>query len=304
MSAMSGSVGAIDIGTNSVRLLILAADGSTLEREMEITRLGQGVDQTGVLHPDAIARTTATLRKYGALLAKHNVTRVRATATSAARDAANRELFFSEAQAALGTRPELISGEEEATLSFRGATSGLAPTLGPFLILDIGGGSTEFVLGQSTPEALISVPLGCVRMTERYIHSDPPSAAERAACAEATRVALQEVKRAVPTQHARLLVGLAGTITSLASLAQGALRYDPTLTHHSRLTRSVVATLCDRLASVAVSERRRMLAEPKRAEVLVAGAVVLHTIMEDLGIDELMVSESDILDGLAASLRA
>lgn len=296
------SVGAVDIGTNSVRLLILAGDGSTLEREMVITRLGQGVDQTGALHVDAIARTTAVLKSYRALLDKHQVQRVRATATSAARDASNRELFFSEAEAALGTRPELISGAEEAALSFQGATTGLAPALGPFLVLDIGGGSTEFVLGTTEPEALISVALGCVRMTERCIHTDPPTAAELAACAQATRAALGEVLRAVPVQRARLLVGLAGTITSLASLAHGAMRYDPAVTHHSRLKRSTVAELCDRLASVPVEQRRTMLAEPKRAEVLVAGAVVLHTIMQELGIDELLVSESDILDGLAASI--
>lgn len=299
-----GSVGAIDIGTNSVRLLILADDGSTLEREMVITRLGQGVDRTGSLHLEAIARTTEVLRAYRALLDKHRVARVRATATSAARDASNRELFFSEAEAALGTRPELISGEEEATLSFRGATSGLAPELGPFLVLDIGGGSTEFVLGQVAPEALISVPLGCVRMTERCIHSDPPTAAELAACEDATRAVLADVKREVPVQRARLMIGLAGTITSLASLAAGSMRYDPAVTHHSRLQRQVVRALCERLAGVTIAKRRAMLAEPKRAEVLVAGAVVLHTIMQELAVDELMVSESDILDGLAASLRS
>lgn len=300
----SQNVGAVDIGTNSVRLLILASDGTTLEREMVITRLGQGVDQSGALHPDAIARTTEVLRAYRTLLDKHRVERVRATATSAARDANNRELFFSEAEAALGTRPELISGEEEASLSFRGATSGMAPELGPFLVVDIGGGSTEFVLGVSEPEALISVPLGAVRMTERCIHSDPPTAAELDACADATRAVLFEVKREVPYQRARLMVGVAGTITSLASLSKGSLRYDPAVTHHSRLQRVQVRELYERLASVPVAERRSMLAEPKRAEVLVAGAVVLHTIMSELAIDELMVSESDILDGLAASLRS
>ena len=300
---MSCSVGAVDIGTNSVRLLVLSADGATLEREMVITRLGQDVDRTGRLHPDAIARTTEVLREYRSLLERHAVQRVRATATSAARDASNSELFFSAAEAALGTRPELISGEEEATLSFRGATSGLDPQRGPFLILDIGGGSTEFALGSSAPEALISVPLGCVRMTERFIHNDPPTADELLACEEGTRAALSEVKRRVPYERARLTIGLAGTITSLASLAKGSLRYDPAVTHHSRLSRHEVKALCGRLAEVSVAERRSMLAEPKRAEVLVAGAVVLHTIMQELALDELTVSETDILDGLAASLR-
>jgi len=304
MSAQHPSVAAVDIGTNSVRLLILAEDGSTLEREMVITRLGQGVDRSGSLHPDAIARTTEVLRAYRALIDKQRVQRVRATATSAARDAGNRDLFFSEAEAALGTRPELISGEEEATLSFRGATSGLGREQGPFLVVDIGGGSTEFVVGETAPEALISVPLGAVRMTERCIHGDPPTAAELAACADATRAVLVDVKREVPYERARLMIGVAGTITSLASLAKGSLRYDPQVTHHSRLQRHVVQELCARLARVEVAERRGMLAEPKRAEVLIAGAVVLHTIMQELAVDELMVSESDILDGLAASLRS
>lgn len=304
MMAETPSVGAVDIGTNSVRLLILAPDGTTLEREMVITRLGQGVDRSGSLHPDAIARTIEVLRAYRVLLEKHRVERVRATATSAARDAGNRDLFFSESEAVLGTRPEVISGEEEATLSFRGATSGLSPERGPFLVVDIGGGSTEFVLGTTAPEALISVPLGAVRMTERCIENDPPTAAELSACAEATRAALADVKREVPYQRARMMIGLAGTITSLASLSKGSLRYDPLVTHHSRLQRVLVKALCERLSSVALAERRGMLAEPKRAEVLVAGAVVLHTIMEELAIDELMVSESDILDGLAASLRS
>lgn len=296
------SVGAIDIGTNSVRLLILDEAGNPLQREMFITQLGQGVDTTGALHPDAIARTTQVLRDYRALLDKHAVLRVRATATSAARDASNREEFFSAAEAALGTRPELLSGDAEAALSFRGATTGLDAELGPFLVVDIGGGSTEFVLGTHAPEALTSVAMGCVRMTERYIKTDPPSQEELAACAQGARTVVAKVAAEIPVARARLMVGVAGTVTSLASLALGCMRYDPTVTHHSRLRLDVVERLCQRLASVAVAERRGMLAEPKRAQVIVAGAIVLRTIMQELSRNELMVSETDILDGLAASL--
>lgn len=297
------NVGAVDIGTNSVRLLICDAAGQALERDMVITRLGQGVDRTGALDAAAIQRTTQVLQGYRERLAQHRVTRVRATATSAARDASNRELFFAAAEGALGTRPELLSGHEEAALSFRGATSGLARAKGPFLVIDIGGGSTEFVLGTEAPEAMTSVPMGCVRMTERYIAADPPLAQELSSCAQACRAIVSEVAREIPVQRAHVTIGLAGTVTSLASLAIGSTRYDPSLTHHSRLTRERVVQLCDTLSRAHVQERRAMLAEPKRAEVIVAGAVVLRTIMQELEIDELMVSETDILDGLAASLQ-
>lgn len=295
-------VAAVDIGTNSVRLLIMDEHSRALEREMVITRLGQGVDDTGVLQPEAIARTAKVLSDYRALIEKHAVTRVRATATSAARDAGNREEFFAAAQAALGTRPQLISGDEEAALSFRGASAGVDAARGPFLVVDIGGGSTEFVLGATAPQAMISVPMGCVRMTERHLRSDPPAAAEIEACVADVRVIMAQVKRAVPVQRARLMIGLAGTITSLASLRQDAKRYDPAITHHSRLSRADVTELCQRLTTATVAARRGMLAEPKRAEVIVGGALVLRTILEELAIDELMVSETDILDGLAASL--
>ena len=295
-------VAAVDIGTNSVRLLIIDEHSRELEREMLITRLGQGVDDTGVLQPEAIARTAKVLGDYRTLIHKHGVTKVRATATSAARDAQNREAFFAAAEAALGTRPELISGDEEAALSFRGATTGVDPARGPFLVVDIGGGSTELVLGTAGPEAMISVPLGCVRMTERHLHSDPPSSSELDACVADVRAILVPVKRTIPVARAGLMIGLAGTITSLASLRQGAMRYDPAVTHHSRLTRADVDALCARLTTATVAERRSMLAEPKRAEVIVGGALVLRTILEELGVSELMVSETDILDGLAASI--
>jgi exopolyphosphatase/guanosine-5'-triphosphate,3'-diphosphate pyrophosphatase len=297
------NVAAIDIGTNSVRLLITDQQGAEIERHMQITRLGQGVDVTGTLHPDAMARTLHVLAEYGVLLRQHAVDRVRAAATSAARDAANSGQFFDAAQGALGVRPELLSGEEEALLSFRGATFGMDTADGPFLIVDIGGGSTEFVLGSSAPEALISVPMGCVRMTERHLKSDPPTTEELAACVADIRDVLMQVKRALPLDRARCMIGLAGTVTTLASLQLGLHRYDPQQTHHSRLTRDQVERLFEQLRSVDVARRRMLLAEPKRAEVLVGGVAILVTLLREFDLHELLVSESDILDGLAASLR-
>lgn len=297
------NVGAIDIGTNSARLLITDAHGKELAREMHITRLGQGVDVTGSLHPDAIERTVSVLRAYGKLLAQHQVTRIRATATSAARDAKNRDDFFLPARDALSVMPELLPGEEEALLSFRGATQGIDLSGGPFLVVDIGGGSTEFVLGQTEPEALISVDMGCVRMTERHLKSDPAGPAQLEACFADVRQILKQVKSKVPVQRARRMIGLAGTITSLGAMAKGLKGYDPSQTHGMTLTRAKVEELFTKLSQADVATRRSLLAEPKRADVIVGGAAVLLTILRELDISELTVSETDILDGLAASLR-
>ena len=296
------NVAAIDIGTNSVRLLIADATGREIERPMRITRLGQGVDVTGTLAPEAMARTLAVLAEYRSALQRSNVTRVRATATSAARDAKNSQQFFDAAELALGVRPELLSGEEEARLSFRGATHGLSTELGPFLIIDLGGGSTEFVLGTSQPDALISTQLGCVRMTERRLLTDPPSAAELEACFDDVRLELERVRKVMDVKRARTVVGLAGTCTALSAMQLGLVHYDATRTHHSRITRSQVEALFGRLSAATVVQRRGMLAEPARAEVIVGGAAVLLTILRELLLDELLVSERDILDGLAASL--
>jgi len=301
----SGNVAAIDIGTNSVRLLVTDAGGRELVRHMRITRLGQGVDVTGSLHPDAIARTIEVLASYRLELEQHRVERVRATATSAARDAANSADFFSAAEQALGHRPELLPGEEEALLSFRGATSGLSSTVapGPYLVIDIGGGSTEFVLGERAPEQLISVNMGCVRMAERHFVSDPATPAQLEACFADVRAVLDEVKSSIDIARACTVVGLAGTITTLAALQKGLKRYDPAATHHAWLTREQVERLFTELAGRDVEGRRQLLAEPKRADVIVGGAAVLLTIMRELSIASLLVSEADILDGLAASLR-
>ncbi|MET0283721.1 MAG: Ppx/GppA phosphatase family protein [Polyangiales bacterium] len=296
------NVAAIDIGTNSVRLLITDAQGRELEREMRITRLGQGVDVARTLHADAIQRTVEVLAQYRAQIEQHGVKRVRATATSAARDAKNSQEFFDAAERALGHRPALISGDEEAELSFRGATDGLKEPA-PYLVIDIGGGSTEFVLGTEHPEQVISVNMGCVRMAERHLKSDPPTRTELEATFADTRSILADVTRKVEVARAKTVVGLAGTITALAYLHKGIKTYSPADTHRTWMSRTDVEAAFQKLAGANVEQRRAMLIEPKRAEVIVGGAAVLVTLMRELAIDKLLVSESDILDGLASSLR-
>jgi exopolyphosphatase/guanosine-5'-triphosphate,3'-diphosphate pyrophosphatase len=295
-------VAAIDIGTNSVRLLIADEVGRELERPMRMTRLGQGVDVTGALASDAIERTLQVLRQYRELCAQHGVRRLRATATSAARDARNSAAFFDQAEQALGVRPELLSGDQEARLSFQGATADLPRNAGPFLIMDIGGGSTELVLGETEPDALVSLQLGCVRMTERHLASDPPSAAELEACLADVERSLGAA-RAIDVRRARCVVGLAGTVTALSAMQLGLARYDAKRTHHSTLTLAQVESAFLKLSAASMLERRRLLVEPQRADVIVGGAAVLVGCLRHFGIPELLVSEHDILDGLAASLR-
>jgi len=297
------ALAAIDIGTNSVRLLVTDSNGLELERAMRMTRLGQGVDVSGILAPEAIARTLSVLTEYAVRMRTHDVSKVRAVATSAARDARNGAEFFDAAERALGVRPELLTGDAEARCSFSGATVGLAPADGPFLVIDLGGGSTEFVLGTAEPDAAISLQMGCVRMTERYLHGDPPTSVELSACASDVRAELARVRELIDVTKARTVIGLAGTVTALSAMQLGLTRYDAKRTHHSRLSATQVTALCARLAQARVSERRELLVEPARAEVIVGGAVVLATIMTELGLAELLVSERDILDGLAGSLR-
>jgi len=293
-------VAALDIGTNSVRLLIAEQSGHEIERTMRITRLGQGVDVTGALDPEAIARTTQVLREYRSRIEHFGVQRVRATATSAARDAANSQQFFDAAERALGVRPELLSGEEEARLSFIGATAELPPQDGPFLIIDVGGGSTELVLGTTEPEALISLQLGCVRMTERHLKADPPTTPQLDACLADIRSQLGAARATIDMRRVRRVIGLAGTVTALSALELGLAHYDASRTHHSTLTRNQVEAWFERLSRMDVAERRRVLAEPQRADVILGGTAVLLTLMRELGIAELLVSEHDILDGLVA----
>lgn len=297
------TVAAVDIGTNSVRLLIVDQAGRELERQMRITRLGQGVDVSGRLAPDAIARTVLVLEEFRASMERWQVDRIRAAATSAARDAANRQQFFDAVTRALGVAPELLSGEEEARLSFHGATADLGPQRGPFAILDIGGGSTEIAFGTRAPEAFVSLQLGCVRMSERHLRSDPPTPEQLSACAADVVARLAGVEDVVGVRRARQVIGLAGTVSALSAMNLGLTHYDAQRTHHSALRRDQVARLFERLSQVNLAERRELLVEPERASVIVGGALVLLTILQELEIRELLVSEHDILDGLAASIR-
>ena len=301
-------VGAVDIGTNSVRLLVADVHGTgrdanleTLDRRMRITRLGQGVDSTGALAPDAIARTVAVLREYRSALDEYGATRVRATATSAARDASNRDEFFTAAREA-GIEPELLSGEEEAALSFLGATADLdAPA--PYLVVDIGGGSTEFVLGTSEPAGLISVNIGCVRITEQFLHSDPPAPEELSNAVAVVRDYIADVERAIPgVAEAVTLVGLAGTVTTVAAVEMGLPEYDRDRIHHFRLTKAAVEDVFRTLATESAADRRHNPGlEADRVDVIVGGVAVLATVLRTFGFDELLVSEEDILDGLVRS---
>jgi exopolyphosphatase/guanosine-5'-triphosphate,3'-diphosphate pyrophosphatase len=306
-------LGAVDIGTNSVRLLVADVEGAgaaaqvaTIERRMTITRLGQGVDGDRRLHPEAIARTLAVLDRYGAIARDLGVEGMRATATSAARDAANRDALFDPAEAVLGVRPELLSGDDEARLSFLGATASLAD-LGappPYLVVDIGGGSTEFVLGTDAPVGLVSVDMGCVRITEQFLHSDPPAPEELSNAVSAVRDHLTDVERAIPDlREAHTLVGLAGTVSAVAAIEQGLREYDRDRIHHFRLTRAAIEDVFRTLATESAEDRRHNPGlEAERVDVIVGGVVVLATVVRTFGFGEVLVSEEDILDGLVRDL--
>jgi exopolyphosphatase/guanosine-5'-triphosphate,3'-diphosphate pyrophosphatase len=302
------SVAAIDIGTNSVRVLVAepSSDGTTfrpLERLMRITRLGQGVDATGALAPEAIERTVDVLREYRTVMDGHGVDRLRMTATSAARDAANREAFFAAAEDAVGARPELIGGDEEGRLSFLGATAELDPADGPFLVVDIGGGSTEFSLGSHDAEGVVSVDMGCVRFTEQYINTDPPAPEELSACLSIADAFIEDVVRDLPgVGDAKTFVGLAGTVTTVAAVEIGLATYDRDRIHHFRLTHAAAEDVFRTLATESRADRVfNPGLEEARADVIVGGCCVLVSIFRRLGFEECLVSEADILDGLVLS---
>jgi exopolyphosphatase/guanosine-5'-triphosphate,3'-diphosphate pyrophosphatase len=278
---VSANVAAIDCGTNSTRLLVADASGATLDRRMVITRLGQGVDATGRLAPEAIDRTVAVLRDYRAVMDDHGVERVRMTATSAARDAENRDDFFTAAEEVVGTRPELLSGRDEARLSFRGATHELDPADGPFLVVDIGGGSTEFAVGTREPDGEVSVDIGCVRITEKFLHADPPTALELSQALSVVHDYLDDVARDVPAvTEARQLVGLAGTVTTVAAVEQGLAQYDRDRIHHFVLTRDAAEDVFRTLATERRADRiHNPGLEPGRADVIVGGTAILVAIM-------------------------
>lgn len=300
------NLAAIDCGTNSTRLLVADESGKTIERLMRITRLGQGVDATGRLAPEAVARTVAVLEEYRKVMDGHGVERVRMTATSAARDASNREEFFAAATAAVGATPELLGGDEEGRLSFRGATAELDPDDGPFLVADIGGGSTEFVVGRSEPEGVLSTDIGCVRITEKFLHSDPPAAEELSQAFDIVRGHLDDVARVIPSvADVRRFVGLAGTVTTMAAVELGLADYDRDRIHHFVLTRAAAE---DVFRTLATESRRRRIHNPgleeARADVIVGGAIIVCAIMRYFEFAECLVSEADILDGLVLSLFA
>ena len=296
-------VAAIDCGTNSTRLLV--GDGATtVERLMRFTRLGQGVDRTRLLAPEAIGRTVAVLDEYRGVLDRHDVKRVRMTATSAARDATNRDEFFAAAEAAVGVRPELLSGDEEGALSFAGAVSELDASRGPFLVADIGGGSTEFVVGRDAPIGTRSVDLGCVRVTERFLASDPPRPEELANAIGVVHDALDDVTRDIPAiEDTACFVGVAGTVTTMAAVEIGLATYDRDRIHHFELTRAAAEDVFRTLATEPRAVRvHNPGLEEARADVIVGGALILVTIMRHFGFDTCLVSEADILDGLVRSL--
>lgn len=300
-------VAAIDMGTNSTRLLVADVEGhgasaqlTTIDRRMTITRLGAGVDARRRLHPDAIARTLAALAEYGDVLRGYDADEVRAVATSAARDAVNRDELFDAAVPLLGVRPELITGDEEAALSFLGATAELADPA-PYLVVDIGGGSTEFVVGTSAPQGAVSVNMGCVRLTEQFLHSDPPSAEELSVALGHVRDELGDVERALPgAGSAATLVGLAGTVSTMAAIELGIAEYDRTKIHGFRLSRDAAEDVFRTLATERAADRAHNPGlEAGRVDVIVGGAIVVVALMRHFGFAELLVSESDILDGIA-----
>lgn len=300
-------VAAVDCGTNSIRLLIAEVDPTggelvELDRRMTIVRLGQGVDRTGRLAPEALERTFAACREYAAAIADYGVERVRFVATSATRDAENRADFVRGVVEILGVEPEVITGDQEAELSFTGATGEL-PGHEERLVVDIGGGSTEFVIGRDRVEAARSVDVGCVRLTERHVRSDPPSAGELAAVRADVEAALDLAEETVPLRGARTLVGLAGSVATVAGIALSLDAYDSKAIHHSRVSRARVAEIVHALAAATHDERAAIpVMHPGRVDVIVPGALVLLAIMERIDADEVVVSEHDILDGIALSL--
>jgi exopolyphosphatase/guanosine-5'-triphosphate,3'-diphosphate pyrophosphatase len=317
-------VAAIDCGTNSLRLLVADVEPGAgrltdVDRRMEIVRLGQGVDSTGRLAPESLERTLRALRGYARIIGDQSAEAVRMVATSATRDAANAADFVRGVSGVLGLEPEVLSGQEEAYLSFVGATAEFSagsagPGGGPYLVVDIGGGSTEFVVGDSLTTgdptrgaavSAVSVDIGCVRLTERHLHSDPPRPGEISAAAADIDAALNMVAGVIPVSAARTLVGLAGSVTTVAGLALGLGEYDSARIHHARVSAEQVAAQTRRLLRQTRKERAALgVMHPGRVDVIAGGALVLDQIMRRFGFGEVLASEHDILDGIAWSLAA
>lgn len=299
-------VAAIDCGTNSIRLLIADIEGNSFReiiREMEIVRLGQGVDKTGEFHPDAITRTLAAVDKFAAEITRKGVERIRFCATSATRDAKNRQLFIDGVTQRLGISPEVISGEEEAELSFLGATKELPDSLAPFLVIDIGGGSTEFVFGNRKVEAAKSMNIGCVRMSERHFSHDPASQSEIAAARRDIQAAISNAAKSVDLKSAKTLIAVAGTATTVAAAALELTHYDRYAIHLSRISADQTHEVCEKFLNSSKSERATLgYMHPGRVDVIGAGSLVLSEILKATGQKEFVASESDILDGMAWKL--
>ncbi|RIK09557.1 MAG: DUF501 domain-containing protein [Acidobacteria bacterium] len=308
-------VGAIDVGTNSARLLVAELEPAyrPIRREMTITRLGYKVDETGYLDPTAVERTAETISRYASTADALGVEAMRIAATSACRDASNRDEFFARVKVITGVEPEILSGEEEAAIAFLGALSGIEDP-GPWLVVDIGGGSTEVVLGEVSGGRLagegraevtssISIDMGCVRITERFLKSDPPTSAEKAAATAAIEAGLDSAEKVVDVSSASKVIGVAGTVTTLASIGLGLTDYDPSKTHHYQLPAREVRRLYEALGAMTAAERvEKFGVLPGRADVIVAGSMILLAVLERWGFDSVLVSESDILDGLVLSM--
>ena len=320
---MPSRVAAVDCGTNSLRLLVADVDRDGAEvtdvaRRMEVVRLGQGVDQTGRLAPEALERTIGVLRDYAGIITRSGAQAVRMVATSATRDADNAAEFVHRVKEVLGVAPEVLTGSEEAMLAFTGATAELAGADDGalYLVADIGGGSTEFVLGGAASVAAaavtgraesavraISVNIGCVRMTERHLHGDPPSVQEVAAATADIDAALDTVAAALPVRQAGTLVGLAGSVTTVAAIAMGLPAYDAARLHHARVPAADVhAVTRGLLAQTRAARAAVAVMHPGRVDVIGGGALVLDRVMARFGFGEVLVSEHDILDGIAWSL--
>jgi exopolyphosphatase/guanosine-5'-triphosphate,3'-diphosphate pyrophosphatase len=302
-------VAAIDCGTNSIRLLIADVSGGRLTdvaRRLELVRLGEGVDRTGRLAPEAIERTRLALLGYAAEIAELGIGRVRMVATSASRDASNAGDFRGMVRSVLGVAPEVISGDEEARLSFTGAVNGLTAT-GPYLMVDIGGGSTEFVTGTSSVDAAISMDIGCVRMTERHLRDDPPAHAQVVLARADVEAALDEVERTVDLRGVRTVIGLAGSVTTVGAEALGLSAYEPDRIHGSVHRIDDLLTSAETLLHADRADRgARGFMHPGRVDVIGAGALVWQGVLRRValraGVDTARVSEHDILDGIAWSL--
>jgi exopolyphosphatase/guanosine-5'-triphosphate,3'-diphosphate pyrophosphatase len=319
---MTSRVAAIDCGTNSLRLLIADVDPirrtlTDVDRRLEIVRLGQGVDRTGRLAPEALERTLRTLGDYARVITASEVGGVRMVATSATRDASNSAEFTSGVVDVLGLAPEVLTGDEEARLSFAGATAEFGamsdPPQPPFLVLDIGGGSTELVLGGGPGDdggpaaagevAAYSMNIGCVRMTERHLPADPPDREQIDAAISDIDAALDEAVAKVDMARARSLIGLAGSVTTVAAIALGLPRYDPARIHHARIAAAQVRSVTSRLLAQTRAERSAIpTMHPGRVDVIGGGALVLDRVMRRFGFAEVVVSEHDILDGIAWSM--